>query len=121
MLIGAAAVVMGVVQDLPGMENRLISVAFWGALIFGIVSPRKPVVIVSSLLGLIGLAVESLQNVSAELWIVWLGEIAFLGGIFLGAVARRLVVARKIDQGQMWIGGCGPEFLAGFPEWIGPK
>ena len=120
-LIGLAAVVMGVVDDLPGMENRLVSVAFWGGLVFGIVSPRKPVVIVSSLLVLIGLAVESLQNVSEELWIVWLGEIAFLGGIFLGTAARRLVVARKIDQGQMWLGGCGREFLAGFPEWNEPK
>jgi len=30
-------------------------------------------------------------------------------------------VARKIDQGQMWIGGCGREFLAGFPDWNEPK
>jgi len=45
------------------------------------------------------------------------GVLLLLGGIIYGIVKTRLVYATKIDKEHVWLGGCGPDFLAAFPEW----
>jgi hypothetical protein len=51
-------------------------------------------------------------------WMVLMGGGAFLGGLIYGLARGRLVFARKIDKEHVWMGGCGSEFLAQFPEWM---
>jgi len=50
-------------------------------------------------------------------WIAAAGGVLFVAGITYGIVRGRLVTAKKIDKEFLWLSGCGPEFLAAFPEW----
>ena len=56
-------------------------------------------------------------NESGPLAIV--GAVAFLFGLIYGIVKGRLIYAAKIDKERVWMGGCGKDFLAQFPEWTG--
>jgi len=127
-LLGLAAVVMLPVQQgrsytpsAGAVIIRLFDVAFWGSIILGLISSRRVVVIVSLLFALLGIVGDASRIASSLIWIQCLAQVAFLGGMVYAILAGRLVVARKIDQGQMWLAGCGSEFLAEFPEWNEPK
>jgi len=84
-------------------------------------SARRMVILISWLLvlGGIGAGIAGIANESG--WLGGLGGVAFLGGLIFGIVRGRLIVPYKIDKDHMWLGGCGAEFLAGFPEWNGPR
>ena len=84
-------------------------------------SARRNVIIISWLLALGGFAAGVTGIVQQSAWIGGIGGVAFLGGLIFGLVRGRLIVARKISKEHMWLGGCGGEFLAGFPEWNGPS
>jgi len=83
-------------------------------------SARRNVILISWLLVLGGFAAGITGIVQQSGWIGGIGGVAFLGGLIYGLVCGRLIVPRKIDKEHMWLGGCGAEFLAGFPEWNGP-
>ena len=46
---------------------------------------------------------------------------AFLGGLIYQLFCGKLVSLVKMNKEHMWLSGCGPDFLAGFPEWNGPR
>jgi len=52
-------------------------------------------------------------------WVAVACAVVFLGGIIFGFAKGRLVYATKIDKEHVWLGGCGKDFLAEFPEWSG--
>jgi GYF domain 2 len=54
-------------------------------------------------------------------WIAAAGGVLFIVGITYGIVRGRLVSAKKIDKEFLWLSGCGPEFLAAFPDWTGAR
>lgn len=82
---------------------------------------RRNVILVGWLLVLGGL-VGAVWGFAANYPLAgFLGIAAFLGGMIYGIGRGRLVFATKIDKEHLWLGGCKPEFLAGFPEWNGPK
>ena len=47
------------------------------------------------------------------------GLVLFITGIVLGIWKGRLVVAKKIDSGKVWISGFCRQYLDGLPEWRG--
>jgi hypothetical protein len=84
-------------------------------------SARRNVIIISWLLVLGGIAAGITGIAEESGWIGGLGAVALLGGVIYGIVRGRLIFARKIDKENMWLGGCGAEFLAEFPDWTGPR
>ena len=108
-----------IVYVIIGVITRKTGVA-WVSICQPHRSARRIVILVSWLLVLGGIAAGITGIVQESGWIGGLGIVAFLGGIIYGIVCGRLVVARKITTDYMWIGGCGAEFVAGFPEWNGP-
>ena len=47
------------------------------------------------------------------------GVVLFFIGLVYGIIRGRYIYPTKIDKQHAWLGGCGAEFLAGFPEWNG--
>jgi GYF domain 2 len=83
-------------------------------------SARRIVILVSWLLVIGGLVAGIAGIANDSGWLGGIGGAAFLGGLIFGIVRGRLVVAQRITKDHMWLGGCGDEFVAGFPEWHGP-
>ncbi len=46
-----------------------------------------------------------------------LGILVILGGAFYGALATRLVAAKRITDDYVWLKGVHPDFLAALPPW----
>jgi hypothetical protein len=81
-------------------------------------SARRKVIIVSRLLMVGGFA--GIIAGAAQSWIEAIGCVAMAGGLAYGIARGRLIFVSKMNKEHMWLGGCGAEFLAGFPEWNGP-
>lgn len=81
---------------------------------------RRNAILVAWVLVLGGIAAIIAGVVNDTGWLAVAGVAAFLGGLIYGIVRGRLVFAAKIDKERMWLGGCGKDFLAEFPEWSGP-
>ena len=81
---------------------------------------RRNAIIVAWLLGVGGIATVIAGAVNDAGWLAAVGGAAVLGGLIYGIVRGRLVFATKIDKERLWLGGCGKDFLAAFPEWSGP-
>lgn len=66
-----------------------------------------------------GACMEGTQYDAYFGWMILGGVLLLITGIIYGLVRGRLVYATKITKDNAWIGGCGSEFLAEFPEWTG--
>lgn len=54
-------------------------------------------------------------------WLVFAGFVALVVSLIYALVFARTVYATRIDKEYVWLGGVGPEYLAGLPEWMGKK
>jgi len=81
---------------------------------------RRNAILVAWLLVVLGLGSLIMGAAKESGWVAGLGAILLLGGIVYGILKGRLVYASKIDKERVWLSGCGKDFLAEFPEWMGP-
>jgi hypothetical protein len=53
------------------------------------------------------------------IWLIPVGLLTTVGGLFYGLNASTLVVARRITKDYVWLSGVHPDFLADLPNWPG--
>ncbi|MEP6670811.1 MAG: DUF4339 domain-containing protein [Chthoniobacter sp.] len=81
---------------------------------------RRNAIITAWVLVVVGLG-SIIGGIAADYgWVAGLGVLLLLGGIIYGIARGRIIYATKIDKERVWLGGCGKDFLAQFPEWSGP-
>ena len=49
------------------------------------------------------------------------GGIAIFAALIYAILTTRVLTVKKINKEHAWMTGCCPEFLADFPEWLGPS
>lgn len=80
---------------------------------------RRNAILVAWLLIVVGFGAMIGGIANDANWVTAVGAVVFLGGIIFGFAKGRLIYATKIDKEHVWLGGCGKDFLAEWPEWSG--
>lgn len=84
-------------------------------------SRRKRDILISWALAVSGIVgvIAAITNESGGLGLA--GGVAIFAGLIYAIATTRVLAAKKIDREHAWMTGCCPEFLADFPEWLGPN
>ena len=82
---------------------------------------RKRAILISwalAVLGLIGIMVAIVKESGG---LGFAGGIAIFAALIYAILTTRVLTVKKINKEHAWMTGCCPEFLADFPEWLGPS
>ena len=82
---------------------------------------RKRDIIVTCFLVLVSFASFSFAAMTEDMNLVFVGAIAFLGGVIYGIIRTKVVAPQKIDDHYVWLTGINARYLEQFPEWGGAR
>jgi hypothetical protein len=72
---------------------------------------------IASAVAFLGLGLLIFGGVKDSGLLALLGIVLALGSVIYASVACRLVLVTRINNGEVWIKGAGPEFLASLPPY----
>lgn len=80
------------------------------------VAARKRDIIITWFLVLLSFASFYFAAVTEDMTLVFVGALAFLGGVIYGIVRTRVVAPQKIDDHYVWLTGVNDNYLQQFPQ-----
>lgn len=83
---------------------------------------RKQAILIGWIGSLAGLALALFGGAAFNSgWPVLIGFLMFFGFLIYGLIKAPMVSAAKITKENVWLKGVHGDFLAGLPQWTGPK